>query len=185
DRRWPRPRYIVATALAACSLAAIAVALAYDRRIAAIFVVVALAIFVLLRLVATLFMISARRLPRPRSPVLRLPLVNLHRPGALTPSVVLSLGLGLALLVSIIAIDGNLRRNFLAALPDKAPSFSFLDIPAGEAESFAAFVQAHTSHAKLERVPMLRGRIIAPNGVAAEPFKPPPAPPWPLPTHRA
>ena len=184
DRRWPRPRYIVATALAACSLAGLAVALAYDRRIAAIFVVAAVAIFVLLRLVATLFMALARRLPRPRSPVLRLALANLHRPGALTPSVVLSLGLGLALLVTVIAIDGNLRRQFLAALPDKAPSFYFLDIPAAEAESFAAFVQAHSSYAKLERVPMLRGRIIASNGVAAERLKPSADAAWALQSDR-
>src|SRR5262249_5186945 len=83
-----------------------------------------------------------------------------------------------------IAIDGNLRRQFLAALPDKAPSFYFLDIPAGEAESFAAFVQAHTSHAKLERVPMLRGRIIAANGVAAERLKPPADAAWALQSDR-
>ena len=44
------------------------------------------------------------------------------RPGALTPSVVLSLGLGVALLVTIVQIDFNLRRQFTAALPDHAPS---------------------------------------------------------------
>jgi putative ABC transport system permease protein len=183
-RRHPRPRYIVATALTACALAALAIALAYDRRAATTFVIAAVGIFVLLRLIATLFMASARRLPRPRSPVLRLALANLHRPGALTPSVVLSLGLGLALLVSVIAIDGNLRRQFLAALPDKAPSFYFLDIPAAEAENFAAFVHARAPHAKLERVPMLRGRIVAANGVGAEYLKPPADAAWALQSDR-
>ena len=61
--------------------------------------------------------------------MLRLAIANIHRPGALTPSVVLSLGLGLALLVTVTQIDGNLRRQFLAALPDSAPSFYFIDIP--------------------------------------------------------
>ena len=42
-----------------------------------------------------LTMAIARRLPRPRSTALRLAIANIHRPGALTPSVVLSLGLGL------------------------------------------------------------------------------------------
>jgi putative ABC transport system permease protein len=60
----------------------------------------------------------------------RLAVANIHRPGALTPSVVLSLGLGLALLVTVIEIDGNLHREFAAALPEQAPSFFFLDIPA-------------------------------------------------------
>jgi putative ABC transport system permease protein len=184
DRRRPRLRYIAATAVAACTLAAFAVALAYDRRVAAIFVIAAVAILVLLRLIATLLMASARRLPRPRSPVLRLALTNLHRPGTLTPSVVLSLGLGLALLVSVIVIDGNLRRHFLAALPDNAPSFYFLDIPANEAENFASFVHARAPRAKLERVPMLRGRIVAANGVAAEHLKPPADAAWALQSDR-
>ena len=74
--------------------------------------------------------------------MLRLAIANIYRPGALTPSVVLSLGLGLAVLVTITQIDGNLRRQFLAALPDRAPSFFFIDIPTGEAERFDAFLQA-------------------------------------------
>jgi len=125
DLRWPRRRYIVATVLLGCTLAMLAVELAYDRRIAAMFVAAAAAVFVLLRLVAALIILTARRLPRPRSPIVRLAIANIHRPGALAPSVVLSLGLGLAVLITVIAVDSNLRRQFLAALPDKAPSFLF------------------------------------------------------------
>jgi len=178
EHHWPRRTYIVATVLCGCALAVLAIELAYDKRIAAIFVAAAAAVFVLLRLVAALLMLLARRLPRPRSPIVRLAIANIHRPGALTPSVVLSLGLGLALLVTVIAIDGNLRRQFLAALPDKAPSFYFVDIPAAEAEQFDAFVHAHAPGATLDRVPMLRGRIVAANGVPAEQLKPPPDATW-------
>ena len=64
-------------------------------------------------------MALARRLPRSRITMLRLAIANIHRPGALTPSVVMSLGLGLAVLVTITQIDGNLRRQFLAALPEQ------------------------------------------------------------------
>jgi len=184
ERHWPRRPYIVATALVGCALAGIAIALAYDRRIAAIFVGAALAVFVLLRLVAALLMLGARRLPRPASPVVRLALANIHRPGAVTPSVVLSLGLGVAVLVTVIAIDGNLRRQFLAALPDKAPSFYFVDIPAAESDRFDAFVHAHAPRAALERVPMLRGRIVAAKGVAAEDLKPSPDTTWALQSDR-
>src|SRR5262249_49814588 len=160
--------YIVATVLCGCALAVLAIELAYDRRIAAIFVAAAAGVFVLLRLVAALLMLIARRLPRPHSPIVRLAIGNIHRPGALTPSVVLSLGLGLALLVTVIAIDGNLRRQFLAALPEKAPSFYFVDIPSAEVERFDAFIHAHAPGATFGRVPMLRGRIVAVNGVPAE-----------------
>ncbi len=184
DLRWPRRRYIVATVLLGCTLAMLAVELAYDRRIAAMFVAAAAAVFVLLRLVAALIILTARRLPRPRSPIVRLAIANIHRPGALAPSVVLSLGLGLAVLVTVIAVDSNLRRQFLAALPDKAPSFYFVDIPAADAETFDAFIRARVPRAALERVPMLRGRIVAANGVPAEDLRPPPDATWALQSDR-
>jgi putative ABC transport system permease protein len=184
DRRWPRAPYIAATVVMGCALAALVIILAYDRRMAAIFVAVAAGVFVLLGLLAALIMLIARRLPRPRSPVVGLAIANIYRPGAVTPSVVLSLGLGLALLITVIAIEGNLRRQFLAALPDKAPSFYFVDIPAADADSFNAFVRARAPRAKLERVPMLRGRIVAANGVPAENLRPPPDVAWALQSDR-
>ncbi len=172
DRRSPRLPYVVATVLLGCMIPVLAIGLAYDRRIAAIFVLAAVGVFMLLWLVAALIMLTARRLPRPRSPVVRLAIANIYRPGALTPNVVLSLGLGLAVMVAVIAIEGNLRRQFLAALPDRAPSFYFVDIPAADAEAFDAFIRARAPRATLERVPMLRGRIVAANGVPAENLKP-------------
>ena len=85
--------------------------------------------FVLLRLVALGIMALARRLPRPRRTAPRLALANIHRPGALTPSLVLSLGLGITLLVTLALIDTNLTRQLTQTLPEQAPSFFFLDIP--------------------------------------------------------
>jgi len=171
-RRWPRRRYMIATAIAAAALIAIAVGMAYDRKVAIIYVIAAGAVFVLLRLVATLLMRGAAALGRPRSTVWRMAIANIHRPGALTPAVVMSLGLGLALLVTVIEIDGNLRQQFSASLPDKAPSFFFLDIPSQEADRFAAFIQERAPQGKLEDVPMLRGRIVSARGVPAERLKP-------------
>ena len=128
ERRWPRLPYMVATALVIAVLAALAIKLSVDQRMAAVYLAASGGLFLLLWLVAALVRLIARRVPRPRSTVLRLALSNIHRPGALTTSVVLSLGLGLALLVTVIEIDGNLRRQFMAALPEKAPAFFFLDI---------------------------------------------------------
>jgi putative ABC transport system permease protein len=172
ERRWPRLSYVVAAALAVFLLAALAVMLAFDRRVAAIFILAAAAVFAALHGIAALIMWAAARLPRARAMVLRLAVSNIHRAGALTPTVVLSLGTGLTLLVTLVLIDGNLRRQFLAALPDKAPSFFFLDIQAADAERFDRFVRAQAPAAKLERVPMLRGRIVSANGVKAEDLKP-------------
>jgi len=156
-REWHRPRwgYLALMAVVIALLIAVAIGLAYDKRVAAVFVVSSVAVFALLRGVAAGLMALARRLPRSRITMLRLAIANIYRPGALTPSVVMSLGLGLAVLVTITQIDGNLRRQFLAALPDRAPSFYFIDIPTAEADRFGEFLKATAPQSTVEDVPML------------------------------
>jgi putative ABC transport system permease protein len=184
QRRWPRRRYLVAVAVAAVALAALAVLAAFDRKIAVIFIVAAGVVFAMLRLIASLVMLVASRVPRPHATVLRLAISNIFRPGALTPTVVMSLGLGIALLVTVLEVDANLRQQFAAALPERAPSFYFLDIPSDDVERFDIFVRHEAPRAKFERVPMLRGRIIAAHGVAAEDLKPKPETAWVLQSDR-
>jgi putative ABC transport system permease protein len=86
--------------------------------------------------------------------------------------------------VTLVQIDGNLRRQFSAALPERAPSFYFTDIPTGEVERFDAFIREAAPGANLERVPMLRGRIVSANGVRAEDLKPTPDAAWVLQSDR-
>ena len=172
DARWPRRIYVVATILVVGALAALAVLLAHDRRSAVIFVGAAALVLGALRLVAGLLMRIARALPHARSTALRIAIANIYRPGALTTSVVLSLGLGLAVLVTVIEVDGNLRAQFTAALPERAPSFFFLDIPSTDAQRFDDAVRAQAGAASFERVPMLRGRIVSAGGVPVENLKP-------------
>jgi putative ABC transport system permease protein len=171
---WHRPRwpYLALMLVVIALLIAVVIGLAYDKRVAAVFVASAVIVFALLRGVAEAVMAVTRRLPRSRFTMLRLAVTNIHRPGALTPSVVLSLGLGLAVLVTITQIDGNLRRQFLAALPEHAPSFYFVDIPSSEAARFNDFLRKSEPDATVEDVPMLRGRIVAARGVRAEELKP-------------
>ncbi|MDE2332696.1 MAG: FtsX-like permease family protein [Bradyrhizobium sp.] len=164
----PRWRYLALMAVVIALLIAVAIGLAYDKRIAIAFVVSSMVVFAVLRGVAAILMASARRLPRSGITMLRLAIANIHRPGALTPSVVMSLGLGLAVLVTITQIDGNLRRQFLAALPDRAPSFYFIDIPTSDAVRFGEFLKRTAPQSTVEDVPMLRGRIVGARGVKAE-----------------
>ena len=168
----PRWRHLLWMAAVIALLIAVIIGLAYDKRVATVFVVSAIAVFILLRAVAAILMTLARRLPRARMTMLRLAITNIYRPGALTPSVVMSLGLGLAVLVTITQIDGNLRRQFMAALPEHAPSFYFIDIPSTEADRFTAFLHQTAPGSTVEEVPMLRGRIVAARGVRAEDLHP-------------
>ena len=184
ERRLPRRRYMAAVAAAAAALAALAITAAFDRKIAIIFVLAAIVVIGALRAIATMVMAIAARVPRPQSTVLRLAIANIHRPGALTPTVVISLGLGLALLVTILEVDVNLRQQFAAALPGRAPSFYFIDIAARDADAFEAFLRREAPRATLDHVPMLRGRIVSAKGTAAEDLKPKPEAAWVLQSDR-
>ncbi|HEX5935044.1 MAG TPA: ABC transporter permease [Pseudorhizobium sp.] len=158
---WP---YVFAAAAALASLAAIAILTAEERFVAAVFLAAVAGAFLLLRLVAWVIAVLARRSPRVHSPALRLAIGNIHRPGALTPSVVLSLGLGLALLVTLALIDGNLRQQLNGRMAEQAPDFFFVDIQGSEREGFLDILDRHSPNGTINQVPMLRGRIMAFNG---------------------
>ena len=180
-RRLPRLSYLAVAAVCGLLLAGLAIGLADNRRLAAGFLVGVALAFVILRGVAVLVQWLARRVRGVRGTALRLAVGNIHRPGALTPSVVLALGLGLTLLVAISLIDGNLRRQIAGNLPEQAPNFFFVDIQSGVADDFAALVQREAGESgKLIRVPMLRGRIVALNGQDVATMTLPPEGAWVL-----
>lgn len=179
-RRLPAWPYLLAAGLLMAALAGLAIVTAYDRRIAVVFIVSIAGAFVVLRAVAALLSWLARRSPRVNSPALRLAIGNIHRPGALTPSVVLSLGLGLALLVTLTLIDSNMRQELTGRMSAQAPNFFFIDIQGSELDGFRKLVQSQTPEGKLVEVPMLRGRITALNSEDVTKIKVPPAGQWVL-----
>jgi putative ABC transport system permease protein len=168
----PRKRYLFATAVTVFALAGIAILLSQEKTIAGVYIAASAGAFVLLVVVARVIMFIAKRLPSVRSTELRLAIANIHRPGALTPSVVLSLGLGLSLLVALALIDGNLRRELTATIADKAPSFFFVDIQSHERDVFEALLKEQAPKSNLQGVPMLRGRIVSLNSIPSDKFKP-------------
>lgn len=176
----PRRIYIALALGIAALLALSSVWFADDRRIAAIFIGAMVFSFIVLRLVGEAVQWLARRSPRVHSTPLRLAIGNIHRPGALTPSVVLSLGLGLTLLVTLAMIDGNLRKQISGSLPEQAPNFFFVDIQSSDVDGFAQFVQEQSPDGKLIRVPMLRGRVVELNGVDTAKVSVPPEGAWVL-----
>ncbi|MDQ0313991.1 ABC transporter permease [Amorphus orientalis] len=171
----PKRRYLAASAAVTGLLVVVAVALAHDRFLAFVYVVAVVAAFLLLRVVAWGIMALARIAPHPRATGARLALGNIHRRGALTPTVVLSLGLGLALLVTLALIDGNLRNTLTAQLPERAPSFFFVDIQDRERDGFLATLEEEAPDAVIEMQPMLRGRIVSLKGIAAADYDAPEA----------
>lgn len=167
-QRRPRALYIVIVAAAVAGLAALAIGVSVDRRLAAWFVAAALGTFVVFRGAALLIAALARRAPHSGRPGLRLALANLHRPGSPAGGLVLSLGLGFTVLVVIAVIQGNLARQLSEQLPDVAPTFFFIDIQADQVAEFDALLAAQPGVGQVRRVPSLRGRIVRVGGVPAE-----------------
>jgi putative ABC transport system permease protein len=163
----PRRAYLVATAFCAAALASLAVLTADDRFMAGLFVAAVIGTFALFQGGAALITRSARAASRhgTRRAILRFALANLHRPGAPVARIVLSLGLGATVLVTIALLEGNLDRQLREQLPERAPSFFFIDILAHQAADFDAAVKSVPQATGLERTPMLRGRIARINGV--------------------
>lgn len=99
--------------------------------------------------------------PRPRRPLLRLALANLHRPGAQTAALIVALGLALTLFVTLAGIQTSLDREIRNVVPEKAPNQFVLDIPSTARDRFRATALKQAPEAQLNIVPALRGTIVA------------------------
>ena len=122
----------------------------------------------------------ARRLPRPASPLLRLAVSNLHRPGAQTSALVIAIGLSLTLFVLIAAIQTSLDAEIARSVPKRAPAQFVLDVPSTGATAFREAVQQVAPGAEVDLVPALRGTITAYGGQRVRDMKTLPREAWVL-----
>ena len=167
-RRWPRPLAITATIAAVAALAALAIATSIDKKLGAGFVAGALATFALFYAAGGGVAWLAQRVSHVRRPGLRLALANMHRPGSPMPSVMLSLGLGLTVMVLIAEAQGNFVRTLREQIPAVAPSFFFIDIQPDQIGPFNDLLRGSAGVDHIEQVPALRGRIVRLAGVPVE-----------------
>ncbi|MEH6475265.1 MAG: FtsX-like permease family protein [Sneathiella sp.] len=171
QKKWPRPFYLGVIALTFALLVGLAIVTVEEQAFAIVFVVAASAVFVVLYGVGILVQWLARRAPKTSIPTLRLALANLHRPGTATASVVLSMGLGLTLFVTVALIEGNLREQVQDQLPENAPAFFFIDIQNTQLDEFVKAAESVEGVSDVNHVPNLRGRIISVNEVPAAKVK--------------
>jgi putative ABC transport system permease protein len=152
----------------ALALALFTVFTAVEKRIGAFFVMGSVVAFLAFPALAQALMFAAAKVGKPRFAALRLALANLHRPGAPTPIVMLSLGLGLTVLVGTALIQGNLRDQITSRIPKDAPAFFFVDIQSSQIEDFRKALAAVPGAGTLDEVPSLRGRISKINGTPVD-----------------
>ncbi len=139
----------------------LAVGTAPDPLFAAIVLGSVAAVLLLLLGIGSAIRTLAIRLPRPRRPLLRLALANLHRPGAQTVALVIALGLALTLFVTLAAVQTSLSGEITRTVPQKAPNQFVLDIPSEARGQFVNVVRGVAPEAQLNIVPSLRGTIVA------------------------
>ena len=164
----PAPGFLI-TIVAALAAIIILAWVSFPKHGITLYYVLALAVvFAVLTGLARLIMFLARHFARPKSAAMRLAVANLYRPGAPTPSIVLSLGLGLTLFVAMALIDRNVSTELQSSLPKNAPSFFFVDVQNSKVKQFESFIKKQPGVSKTAAAPMLRGRVQKLNGIALE-----------------
>lgn len=151
----------VPVGLGLVGVALLAVAGSPQPGLSALFLAGAAALLGLLALLGWAIRAAARRAPRPRSPIVRLGLANLHRPGSATGALVTALGFGLSAFVLLAAVQTSLDGNIRRSVPAIAPDFFVLDVPRERAGAFRALVEARAPAAVVETTPVLRGTVLA------------------------
>ena len=142
-------------------IAALAILGSRQPSLAAGFLAAASLLLALLAALGAVVRALASRLPRARSPMLRLAIANLYRPGAQTARLVTALGFGLSAFVLLAVVDTSLDASIARRVPARAPDYFVLDLPPAQAPAFTAQVQSIAPTATLHMVPNLRGAILA------------------------
>ncbi|MBL0915969.1 MAG: ABC transporter permease, partial [Sphingopyxis sp.] len=152
-------RTIVSVGAALAAIITLAVGTAREPLFALSFIGAAIGLLIILVSLGWLVRRTASRVPRPKRPLLRLAVANLHRPGASTGALVVALGLGLTLFVTLAAIQTSITAEIARTVPQRAPSFFVLDIPRGDATKFRSMVVAAAPDAQVNMIPALRGSV--------------------------
>ncbi len=179
-RGWPGGAEMIAIAVALALIAGLTFLSFENTKVTAYFLGGLIASFVVLLGLAKLIIFTARRLPRSRSAIWRYAIGNIHRPGSAAASVILALGLGLTLFVTLALTDRSISSELRSGIPEKAPAFFFLDVRNTELDQFKQAVAKEPGVTHVNNSPMLRGRVVAVKGVPAEKVNASPESNWAL-----
>ena len=156
---WPGWRYVAATLGLLGLLVLAAVLFSGDLRLTLWTAGGIIGALGLLTLAAIAVQLAARVL-RPLAavrPPLGWALGAIGGPGTTAAPVMLSLGLGLSVLAAVGQIDGNLRQSIAGDLPERAPSFFFVDLQKDQMPWFLDRLEDDPEVSRVDNAPMLRG----------------------------
>lgn len=145
-------------------IALVSFTLTSDKVFMAYFLTGAGATFAIFSLCSSIIKTMVKKITIKTTPELRIALANIHRPGNITSSVIMSIGLGLTVLISVALVQDNFIRLAGNDLTSDAPSFFFLDIQPDQLEYFKKQINSTASASNLNIMPSYRGRITKVNG---------------------
>ncbi len=165
---WP---YLASIAAALICIAALIFLSFENQRATAYYLGGLLASFVILLGLAFAIVKLAEKSPKPKAAMWRYAIANLYRPGSSAVSVILALGLGLTLFVTLALTDRTISQELRAGIPEKAPAFFFLDVRNEQLPAFVDAAKKFDGVREVANAPMLRGRIARIGDTPAEKVK--------------
>ena len=126
-----------------------------------------------------------RRLPSPSYVPARLALSAITRQGSPLRAIIIAFGLGLSVLVAVTLTRHNLDQQLSSRVADKAPDWFFIDIQPDQIDRFDALTASIDGITKVQKTPMLRGRVSNMAGVDAADIDAPEGEEWILRGDRA
>lgn len=161
------PLRLLTAAGIVAGLAALAVWQAGQWRLGFLFLGGLLAAVVALRLAAVFLVRGLARLGRPgtgRSLAVRYALGNVVRPGSQAAAVVVAVGLGVMVIVTVSLLERALVRHLGESRPAESPSFFFIDIQPDQREGFLRLLRESPGSADPQATPLVRSRLRAIDG---------------------
>jgi putative ABC transport system permease protein len=113
---------------------------------------------------ARLFVLALASVPLPRILSLRYALGNVVRPGSQASGIMVAIGIGVMVIVTVSLVEQSLLRQIQENRPADAPTFFFIDIQPDQAKGFLSLVDRQSGAARPELTPLVRSRLHAVNG---------------------
>ena len=165
-----RDRHRLGTALlTGGGLTVLAAWQARSLTLGALFLLAFGAAVVLLQVGAWALLHGLRKLPRPRSFVIRQALGNVQRPGNYTRGMAVAIGVGVMVIVTVALVKSSLLVALGERIPKDAPTFFFIDIQPDQREAFEEIVQREAHHSSYRLTPVVRARLKALDGNVVDP----------------
>jgi putative ABC transport system permease protein len=113
---------------------------------------------------ARVFVRGLAWVPMPRLLSIRYALGNVVRPGSQATGIMVAIGIGVMVIVTVSLVEQALLHQIQDNRPADAPTFFFIDIQPDQAKEFVSLVDRQTGRARPELMPLVRSRLHAVNG---------------------